>query len=156
MLKVLGLGNLLRGDDSVGPLVIEKLKQLNLKLPLTLYDLGVDSFSVLEHLLDPIPIIIIDCAKMGKKPGAVVQFHLEETNVNVVDQAISLHSLGFFNIYQMAKSIGTVADCRIIGVEPKSIEYNTALSREVEKSVPQIIEMIIKEAKQYAQKDFNN
>jgi hydrogenase maturation protease len=156
MLKVLGIGNHLRGDDSVGPLVIEKLKQLHLTVPVVLFDLGGDPFSLLEHLLDSTPIIIIDCAKMGKKPGEVVQFHLKESKIKIMDQVVSLHSLGFYEIYQMAKGIGPVADCQIIGVEPKSIEYNAALSPEVENSVSKIIEVIIKEAKYYAQKDFNN
>ena len=156
MLKVLGLGNLLRGDDSIGPLIIEKLQQLDLAEPIQLYDIGMDAFSMLDHLLGPVPLLIIDCAKMGKKPGEIVTFQLRDADLKYINSIIALHSIGFSEIYQMAKSIGTVADCSIIGIEPKSIEYNSAISREVAGSIPKIIEMVIKEAKHYAKKDLNN
>jgi hydrogenase maturation protease len=156
MLKVLGLGNLLRGDDSIGPLVIEKLQKLNLAAPVTLYDIGMDAFTIMEHLLGSVPLLIIDCAKMGKKPGEIVKFRLKDNNLKYIDSIITLHSIGLSEIYQMAKSIGSVADCNIIGVEPKSIDFNSKMSLEVKGSVPKIIEMVIKEAKHYAKKDLNN
>ena len=71
MLKIIGLGNLLRGDDSVGPVIIQKLQKLTLSIPMELYEIGMDALAILEHLIGSEPILIIDCAKMGKKPGEI-------------------------------------------------------------------------------------
>ena len=156
MLKVIGLGNMLRGDDSIGSVIINRLRDLKLSFPMELLELGSDPYSILEHLIKPEPILIIDCAKMGKKPGEFVKFNIKESNIRFANKVISLHSIGFGEIYKIAKNICSVASCNIIGIEPKSIDFTLSLSKEVEKSIPKILEMVIKEAKHYAKKDFNN
>jgi hydrogenase maturation protease len=156
MLKVIGLGNVLRGDDGIGPFIVNKLKDLNVQIPVQLVELDTDPFSILEHLIGPEPVLIIDCAKMGKKPGEIIKFDIKESNLQFADKFISLHSISFSEIYQIARNIGSVTKCNIIGVEPKSVNYNTGLSKEIENSVTKILEMVIKEAKYYAKKDFNN
>jgi Ni,Fe-hydrogenase maturation factor len=53
----------------------------------------------------------------------------------------------------LAKSIGDVAPCSFIGVEPKTINFNEPLSDEVRKQIPEIIKMVLEEAKFYAEKE---
>ena len=49
----------------------------------------------------------------------------------------------------MANQFDQVAECTIIGIEPKSIEFGQKLSNEVKQSFPSIINMFIEEAKKY-------
>lgn len=149
MLKVISLGNTLRGDDSVGPVVVDQLRNIDLPIPLTLIDAGSDAFTILEHLIEEDPVLIIDCAKMGKEPGQVKKINIDETAIQTIDKSISLHSFGFGEVYQMAKEIGDVAECKLIGVEPKSIEFGQELSDEVKASIPSIVNMVIEEANKY-------
>jgi hydrogenase maturation protease len=93
------------------------------------------------------PVIIIDCAKMGRNPGEVVLFNAGEANFGRMDQLISLHGFGLSEIYQMAAAIGPVAPCTIIGIEPEAIEFNTGISHTVEKSIPNILNLVIEEMK---------
>ena len=154
MLKVIGLGNLLRGDDGIGPLVIEKLLKLK-SIPAKLIDAGSDAFTILDHLSGTDPLLIIDCARMDKEPGEICTFNISEANIGYIDKTVSLHGFGFGEVYQMAREIGPVAPCKIIGVQPKEISFNAQVSDEVKKSIPKIIELVNKEAKN-AQKNFDH
>jgi len=149
MLKVISLGNELRGDDSVGPAVVDHLSKIDPPIPLTLINAGSDAFTILEYLIEDDPVLIIDCAKMGKEPGQIEKFNVEESAIQKIDQSISLHSFGFGEIYQMAKKIGEVTECMLIGVEPRSIEFGEELSDEVKSSIPSIVKMVIEEANKY-------
>ena len=150
MLKVIGIGNALRGDDAIGPLIIEKLEANKNGLSAILIDAGADAFTVLEHLMASDPLLIIDCAKMGMNPGDLKLFDVNEVSIAQAAKVVSLHGFRFGDVYKMAKGMGEVVPCKIIGVEPKAMEFDTHLSEEVKKSIPEILKMINEEAHKYA------
>jgi hydrogenase maturation protease len=156
MIRVISIGNSLRGDDGIGPVILEQLRKLDFPLSVDFYDTGSDAFTVLDHLISSDALIIIDCAKMGKQPGEVTKFSLDQINARIVEKSVSLHGFGFGEIYQMAKGLGPVADCTVIGVEPKHIHFNSKLSLEVQDSIPLVIQMVIEEIHRYAKKDINH
>ena len=80
MLKIISLGNELRGDDGIGPRVLEQLTKIKHPIPIRFINAGADAFIILEHLVDSDPVLLIDCAKMGKTPGSVNKFNVRETN----------------------------------------------------------------------------
>lgn len=43
----------------------------------------------------------------------------------------------------MAKELGVETKILIVGCEPKSMEYEVGLSKEVEKAIPEIIDLIV-------------
>ena len=149
MLKVISLGNELRGDDSIGPAVVNELRTMDLPDHVTLIDAGADASAVLEHLIAEEPVLLIDCAQMGKQPGEVVKFKVNDSNIKSFEKSISLHGFSFGEVFKMAEQFGPIPDCSIIGIEPKSIEFGQKLSDEVKQSLPSIINMVIEEAKQY-------
>ncbi len=150
MLKVIGIGNALRGDDAIGPLIIEELEKDQNSLPAKLIDAGADAFTMLEHLMESDPLLVIDCAKMGLRPGEIKMFDVDDASIAHLANVVSLHGFGFGDVYKMAKGMGDVAPCRIIGVEPKTIAFDTTLSEEVKQSIPTILNLINKEAHNYA------
>ena len=156
MIHVIGLGNFLRGDDAVGPLVIERLFKSGSVSGLNLVNAGADPLTVLDYLSSADPVIIIDCAKMGRKPGEVVEFNINEANITQVQNTLSLHGIGFADIYKMAVALGTPSPCKIIAVEPKDTGFDSHLSPEVEASIPEIIKLVMMETQHYAKENFNN
>ena len=156
MLKVIGLGNLLRGDDGIGPTIIEQLREDLSPLPIILFDVGSDAFSILEHLVASEPVLIVDCAKMGEAPGTVKKMVVNKASLKYIDNIISLHGIGFAEVFQLAMKIGAVAECSLIGVEPKSVEFNTGLSIEIKKAIPKIINLVVEETNKYAEKNINH
>ncbi|MBN2426259.1 MAG: hydrogenase maturation protease [Calditrichaceae bacterium] len=157
MLKIIGLGSELRGDDRIGPEIIKSLRKMELDLPVKLYNVGSDAFSIIEHLIGEEPVLIVDCAKMGKKPGSVQKLNIDEVNLHVVDRSLSLHGMSFAEAYRLAKSMGKVAPCSLIAIEPEQVNFNVPLSDIVRKKIPEIIKMVLEEAKANAeQKNLNH
>ena len=148
MLKVIGLGNILRGDDGIGPLVLEKLGE-QADPSLQLIDAGSDAFILLEHLIGTYPLLVVDCAQLNKQPGSICMFNVSDARLRENIASVSLHNFGFAGILRLAREIGPVASCKIIGVQPKTIAFNEQLSDEVRASIPKIIELINQEMKSY-------
>jgi len=153
MLKVIALGNQLRGDDAIGPVVLKKLAEMQILPAENLYYVGSDAFGLMEHMLRTEPLLIIDCARMGRRPGDVIKFQIAETRMPWIEKAIALHGFSLSEIYQFACKIGSVPECEIIGIEPKSIEFNQNLSREVRNSIPAVLKMVKEEIDKYEEKD---
>jgi len=144
-LKIIGLGNHLRGDDSIGLRIIEELRRKNLPPSVILIEAGADAFLVLQHLMEKEPVLIIDCALMGKEPGTVVKFNADEFILKKKLDNISLHEFSLAEVYTMAKKMGPAAPCSIIGIQPSSVEFNTPLSDEVKNNIPLILAAVEEE-----------
>ena len=145
MLKIIGLGNHLCGDDYIGLRIIEELRGKNLPSSVKLIDAGADAFSVLEHLIEKEPVLLVDCAMINKEPGTFVKFDVNKSILKQKLDNVSLHGFSFAEVYSMAQKMGPVAPCSIIGIQPRSVEFNTPLSDEVEKNIPLILEAIEEE-----------
>ncbi len=156
MLKILGIGNTLRGDDGIGPHIIDELKKKNLPDSIQLFDIGSDAFSIIDHFEKEEPVLVIDCAQMGKEPGEIVKFDVKDENLPILDKAISIHGFGFADVYKMANSLYDNVQCIIIGVQPKSLEFNTGLSEEVKNKIPSIIKMVMEETNKHVKKNNHN
>jgi hydrogenase maturation protease len=155
MLKVLALGNVLRGDDGIGIAALDEIKHEKIQ-GVQLLDIGSDAFTLLEHFMDSDPIIIIDCARMNKLPGEVVKFQINQVNLAQADNMVSLHGFSLAETYQMAQKMGNVAECLFIGIEPQIIEFNATISPVVKNSIPLIINIVKEEVQKYGSKDHNN
>jgi hydrogenase maturation protease len=153
MLKVIGLGNILRGDDGIGPVVIETLEKKKLSFPIQLCDAGSDAFTILDHLLGSEPVLIVDCTRMGEEPGTVNRIVIKDARLFLSNVGMSLHGYSLAEVWQIARSMGSDKDLAIIGVEPETVRFNSGLSDVVKKSIPTIIRMVMEEAKKYAKKD---
>ncbi len=153
-MKVIALGNRLRGDDAIGPVILDRLKEIDIPIPLNFIEAGSDAFTLLEHLSDSEPVLLIDSAQMGCQPGTVRVFEVNKSFA-MSENLISLHGFSFAEVLSIAHSLGTVAPCKIIGIQPGSIEFGQPLSAEVEEAIPEILNVIIEEAKANAEKSFD-
>jgi len=156
MLKVIGLGNMLRGDDGIGPVIIQNLEQSGKSLQIRPIDAGSDAFTILDHLLGTDPVLIIDCARMGKMPGAVQKILSKDAEFLTTNIGMSLHGFSLAEVWQIAQSLGVENELSVIGVEPNTLEFNSGLSKVVKKSIPIILQMVAEEAKRNAEKNSHN
>jgi hydrogenase maturation protease len=70
---VLGLGNVIMGDEGVGVHVVRALEQHPLPANVECLDGGTGGFTLLEPLQDAGRIILIDAAADGNPPGTVTR-----------------------------------------------------------------------------------
>lgn len=134
-LTVIGVGNRLRGDDAVGPLLIDELARQD-ELDIELIDAGSDTLGVLEYLDGRDSVIIVDACQMGRDPGDVVMFDPEEASLVLDQEQLSLHGLGLAEALRMAESLEMLPQqLKIIGIQPLSIQLNGAISTPVKKGM---------------------
>ena len=125
-IAILGIGNDLRTDDGIGPLIVQSLK---LDYP----DLMIENVgSVPEGFARPLAqfgaerIVMIDAADMRKPPG-----HIElVTKDRIGGINISTHSmpLSFLMMYLEQE---TGAETILIGIQPKSIQFGEGLTPDI-------------------------
>lgn len=79
---------------------------------------------------------------MGKAAGEVILFDPEEVKVRVKSDTLSTHGFGLAEVIELMKSLDIKTELKIIGIQPKTIEYGEGLSEEVSSQKENIIGLI--------------
>jgi hydrogenase maturation protease len=143
---VVGIGNLLLKDEGIGVHVAHALEHAPSPSDV---ELQVIDGGISPHLLPLFEgvdkLIILDAAKGGGEPGAIYRFAPEA--VNIEERAItSVHQIGLLETLRLMKSLGKQPKrIVIIGIEPKEIDYGLELSPELERRIPDITAIVLKE-----------
>ena len=128
---VLGLGNLLMSDEGIGIHLIRKFSEHQDKFPsIEFIDAGTGGMNVLHLIANRKKAVIIDCVKMGKKPGTIKRF--EPADVKTVKKMMhfSLHEADILRIIELSRQLGECpGQIVIFGIEPESLELGQKLSK---------------------------
>lgn len=124
---IVAIGNILRGDDGLGPKLIEILKSKSVKAPL--FDCGTAPenyiFPILSTSCDT--VILVDAADLGIPPGEVRIFNLDEiTNVS-----FSTHNPSPRLFTDLLKTGKDNLSIFVVSVQPKNTSLGKPLSKEV-------------------------
>lgn len=145
---IFGCGNILFGDDGLGPQAVEYLKE-NYQLPPDVLALNC-GLSVRELLftitlseIRPERIIIVDAMDVGKTAGEVFEVDVAEIPAIKIDD-FSMHQLPTSNLLKELKDICGV-DVKIISAQVQHIpeEVSPGLSEVIRDSIPSICEKIV-------------
>ena len=143
---IIGVGNLLLKDEGVGVHVAQELQKKDLPAEVEVYDGGVAGIGLLDFFRKASKLLLIDAAEMNLKPGTVVRFTPEKVKDLSGGGKFSTHDVGLLEVLELAKALGHCPeDVVIIGIQPKEISWGTDLSPEVQASIPQVMEMVLKE-----------
>jgi hydrogenase 3 maturation protease len=136
-IAILGIGNLLRTDDGIGPVIV---KRLDIRHP-AIYSEEVGSVpeAFARNLADfgAQRVIMVDAADMKKSPG-----HVElVARDRIGGIALSTHSmpLSFLMMYLEDATDGKTT---LLGVQPKSLQFGEGLTSEIEEVVRKIIDIL--------------
>jgi len=141
-LTVIGIGSRLRGDDAIGPLLIDALKERGIP-DLELVDAGSDALGILEYVQDRERVLIVDACAMGLSPGSVEIIQASRIKDVLQDDPMSLHGLGLAEAIQMGTSLQMLPEnLKIIGIEPESIQFNGSLSAPVKRALKRLVQMV--------------
>jgi hydrogenase 3 maturation protease len=134
---ILGIGNEIKGDDALGPIMAQKASKLFDKNEnITIFDGGTvpENYTGLIRNENPTHIILVDAVDMKKEPGYIRIVEKEEiANYNISTHAMPLSFL--------IKYMETTVDAQIIlvGIQPKNMELAEKISKEVEKSIEEVL-----------------
>ena len=98
---ILGVGNILYGDDGFGPAVAQRLEATGLPADIAVMDVGTGVRKILFNLLfterRPELVVVVDAVDRGWPPGELRWIDLEEIPANKIDD-FSLHQAPTSNL----------------------------------------------------------
>lgn len=144
-LLVLGVGNILLGDEGVGVHVIRAMERLEIPEDVELLDGGTAGLDLLGSVASRDKVIVIDAVKGGSEPGTIYRF--TASDVEVSEQCFaSLHQITLLETLTLTQYMGCAPkEVIIFGIEPKKLDWGLELSTEVAVSVPKVLELVLKE-----------
>ena len=141
---VIGLGNLLRGDDGVGVRVVQMLTEQVLPPSVEVIDGGTQGLGIVNLIEGRQRVIVVDAADVGQSPGQFVRFTLDEAHLLGDDQHLSIHAAGLRDALLLAQALKMLPDEVIIfGVQPANLDWESTLSPQVEAILPDLIEAVL-------------
>ncbi len=138
-LTVLGLGNILSGDDGIGVRLIQELEKESHKFAdVEFVDAGVGGLRLL-NLLEEVPaVLIVDSAEMNLRAGDSRIILPNQLAENQGEKGFSLHDISFAQTLMMAERFFSRPATVIFAIQPKSIEQSSELSEELEQAFGKI------------------
>lgn len=143
---VLGIGNLLMGDEGIGVHIIQELEKENFPENVQLLDGGVGGFHLLEYLHSGKKIIIIDAAKDGNPIGTVNKIKPQYSSD--YPRTLTAHDIGLKDLIDTFYLTGKeIPDITLITISIEKLPENltTELSEKMKKKFPEILNIIKKE-----------
>jgi len=141
---VLGIGNVLMGDEGVGVRVVERLGQMPLPEGVRCLDGGTGSFLLLEAMQLADRVVLVDATIDGDAPGTVKR--LRPHFSSDYPATLTAHDIGLKDLLDAAYLTGAALDVTLFAV---SIDTPTGLDLELSPAiaakVPQIAELLLEE-----------
>ena len=133
---VVGVGNILRGDDAFGPVMIERLSG-------QIRSICVDAGTAPENYLGkiakekPDAILILDAAHLDLSPGEYDVLRKED----IVRSGFTTHDLSPVMFIEYLEK-ETDAEIYMLAVQPENTDFGANISAPVEEAVNRITELI--------------
>lgn len=130
---ILGLGNLLLGDEGVGVHIAQFLQNQELGSHVEVQDVGTAILDALPSLEQADRVIVIDAVKAGGVPGTVYSMPLAEFRAK--SQIASMHGFDLQRVLRLTRTEHR-PDVFVVGIEPEYIDWSLELSGAVQQALP--------------------
>ena len=142
---VLGVGNLLLGDEGVGVHVARELLTRDLPGNVEVIDAGTMPVEGLGAVADVAKLVIVDAIRGAGPPGAM--YRLPVSAVASKSGQLSLHEMSMSDALAYWTTAGLRAEqIVIIGVQPHTMDWSCELSATLREKLPAIVSTVIGEA----------
>ncbi len=142
---MLGVGNVLLGDEGVGVHVANRLAPVLEDDPrVAVLDGGTLGLELLGPIEDAANLIVVDCLRSGRPAGAVAVL-LDQAATEWATRRATAHDLGLPSVFALARLRGwQPARAAVVGVEPQSLETGLSLSPEAERGAGEAVETVLR------------
>jgi len=139
---VLGVGNLLLGDEGFGIHVVRRLKEVELPSHVRIVEGGVGGFNLLGHLDGVKRLLVVDVMMMESPPGKLHLFKSEQKLEEPGKRILSFHQVGVLELVQMGELIDYKPEVIFLVTRPEKMEWSTELSPPLQSAVHEATELI--------------
>ena len=153
-LRIIGCGNLDRGDDAAGLLVARRLHALGVGTPgveipaveipvVEITEHSGESFSLMDCWAGFENVILVDATAPSGKPGQVQVWNARVERLPEDVFPCSTHAFGVREAVELARTMNRLPRALLIyGIEGKQFSFAAPLSVEVERAVASVVEQL--------------
>lgn len=133
---ILGIGNILKGDDGLGPLVIQQLQSMSISAELI--DAGTVPENYIQTIIKKAPqnLLVVDAIDFGAPPGTIEILKPEQLSSHAVSTHVLSPRLFIDMICQKVP-----LDIYFIGVQPAHIQLGQPVSPQIDRAVKKLLRM---------------
>jgi len=150
LLRIIGLGNLLRGDDAVGLLAARRLRE-RVDDRTEVVEAEMAGVEILELMAGARVVILIDATRSGHAPGTM---HRLDAAIGPISQTLfphSSHALNAADALELARTLGALPPTVIVyGIEVGDTSAGQPLSPQVARALDEVVEQIHRESEKLA------
>ncbi|MBV9068770.1 MAG: hydrogenase maturation protease [Acidobacteria bacterium] len=150
---IYGIGNILMGDDGIGPAVVAYLESnFPLNSDVTLEDLGTPSLDLPNYMTGYDRVIFIDAIAADDPPGTIRLYSRDEIVATPPGIRVSPHEPTINDALIVLDFAGSAPkDVVLVGIVPQTLEGGMTLSPAVAGAVPRAAAAVMREVgKRYA------
>ncbi len=158
LVRIIGLGNVLAGDDGVGILAARRLKARLGKQQADLVEVQVEvieaelvGLEVLDLMEGADVVMLVDAARSGHPPGTLHRLEVSDGPIGKTLFPHSTHALNAVDALELGRTLGTLPPRVIVfGIEAGTLRAGEALSPEVARALEEVAERLAREVEQVA------
>lgn len=141
---VLGIGNVLMGDEGVGVHVVQQLSQIRLPAGVECLDGGTGSFLLLEPMQQAKRVILIDATIDGKPAGTITR--LTPKFSTDYPRTLTAHDIGLKDLLDAAYFTRQALQVTLfaVSIDPFQ-ELTTEISSIIKQRIPEIVKAVQEE-----------
>ena len=139
---VLGIGNLLLGDEGVGVHAARELLKEDLPQGTRVLEIGTAILDALPELEKAQRVIVLDAMAYNGDPGTIyrIPHHQCRGSLNIA----SMHGFDLFRTLALTER-RHLPEVLVLGVEPAHLDWSTDLSAPVAEALPLLLETVRRE-----------
>jgi len=143
---VLGVGNILLGDEGTGVRLIQKLEEEYVfSENIELYDGGTLGLKLLEPICRSDFAIVVDIVRAGAAPGTIYRIDEKDLSKKIPYKS-SLHELNIVETLIYAEELGNKPNTVVIGIEPGEwTSWSTELTEPVRNRMEDFVAAVLRE-----------
>jgi hydrogenase maturation protease len=143
---VIGVGNPYRGDDAVGLIVVERLKDQPALKNVTLLEQSGEGAALMEAWRGADAVILVDAVSSGSVPGTIHRLDVSQRAIPANFFSYSTHAFGLAEAIELARALNELPPRLVVyGIEGGNFAPGIDLSPEVEPAALAVIGLIEQE-----------
>lgn len=141
---VLGLGNVLLGDDGVGPAALAQLERdYHIPPEVRLVEGGTLGLSLLDEIAEAEHVILVDAVATDAPPGSLVRLDGADV-IDAVRDRLSVHQVGVADLLDAARLIGRYpASVMLLGLVPGVIGLSVMRTSAVDSAIAALVSTVV-------------
>jgi hydrogenase maturation protease len=140
---VLGLGNVLIGDEGFGVYVAQHLAKNYFFEDTEIVEGATSGISLAWEIENRKRIIVIDAIKSNKKPGTLFRFNHSDVKNYYVEKALSMHQVDFISALKYAEFLNIeLPEITFFAVQPEDLSLGMRLSETLGNKIFEVADLV--------------